>query len=86
VRRPRHPIAGRRARKRKDRDQILVPVTTNLPPDEVASLDALAGAAGESRSEYVRRAVVARMNTTAGRGLDDVMLEDFGEAPRSWVA
>ena len=84
--RPRHPVAGRPARKRKDRDQLLVVVSTNLPPDEVAALDKLAGAAGECRSEYVRRAVIARMNAQAGRGLEDVMREDFGEAPRAWVA
>ena len=75
---PRLPVALRRARKRKDREQLLVSVTTNLPPEEVAALDALAGAAGESRSEYVRRAVLARMNATSARGLEDIMREDFG--------
>jgi predicted DNA-binding protein len=74
------PVAGRRGRRRKDRDQLLTVVSTNLPPEEVAALDALAGAAGETRSEYIRRAVLARMNASTSRGLEDIMREDFGPA------
>jgi hypothetical protein len=80
VSRPRLPVAGRGGRKRKGTDQLGICISTNLPPEEVAALDALAGAAGESRSEYMRRAILARMNATSARGLEDIMREDFGPA------
>lgn len=56
--RPRAPHGPRHYQGRESRT---VCVATNLGPDEIAELDRIAAEHGESRSEFIRRAVYARM-------------------------
>jgi hypothetical protein len=56
--RARLPIGPRYYQGRESRT---VCVATNLAPDEIATLDSAAGSLGESRSEFIRRAIHQRL-------------------------